>query len=274
MNPRMPYTFGDGEIPLELDRRGLEVDEPSDVARLSGRPTRRRTSIGERVARFADDGTTLQFGIGLIPTVAATMMSSRRGSAGLVGDDQRRRPGRSHRRRCTRSRPPGDELLPDRLTRTLPLGGRERAAPHAADRDRQRPGAHRRANLHALRSTRPCRSTSSPRPTPASSTSRSTRDSAGSPTSSPGPCTRPEGTRSWPCTPGTTRPTRPPLSRSSTNPVTSFQHSAMISEHGCAELFGRSQHAQAQLLIDQVADPRARHGLAEASGRLGLRVLD
>ena len=41
------------------------------------------------------------------------------------------------------------------------------------------------------------------------------------------------------------------------NPVTSFQHSAVISEHGCAELFGRSQHAQAQLLIEQVADPRA-----------------
>ena len=52
-----------------------------------------------------------------------------------------------------------------------------------------------------------------------------------------------------------------------TNPVTSFQHSAVISEHGCAELFGRSQHAQAQLLIEQVADPRARADLAEASGR-------
>ena len=43
-----------------------------------------------------------------------------------------------------------------------------------------------------------------------------------------------------------------------TNPVTSFQHSAMVSEHGCAEIFGRSEHAQAQLIIDHVADPRAR----------------
>ena len=59
-----------------------------------------------------------------------------------------------------------------------------------------------------------------------------------------------------------------------TNPATSFQHSAVISEHGCAELFGRSEHAQARLLIEQVADPRARAGLAEASGRLGLRELD
>ena len=55
------------------------------------------------------------------------------------------------------------------------------------------------------------------------------------------------------------------------NPVTSFQHSAIVSEHGCAELFGRSQHAQAQLIVDQVADPRARPELAAAAGRLGLR---
>jgi acyl-CoA hydrolase len=56
-----------------------------------------------------------------------------------------------------------------------------------------------------------------------------------------------------------------------TNPVTSFQHSAVISEHGCAELFGRSQHAQAQLLIERVADPRARARLSEAALGLGLR---
>ena len=55
------------------------------------------------------------------------------------------------------------------------------------------------------------------------------------------------------------------------NPVTSFQHSAIVSEHGCAELFGRSQHAQAQLIIEQVADPRARAGLSEAAADLGLR---
>ena len=58
------------------------------------------------------------------------------------------------------------------------------------------------------------------------------------------------------------------------NPVTSFQHSAVISEHGCAELFGRSQHAQARLLIENVADPRAVCRAAQATGRLGLTNLD
>ena len=54
------------------------------------------------------------------------------------------------------------------------------------------------------------------------------------------------------------------------NPVTSFQHSAMVSEHGCATLFGHSQHAQAKLIIHQVAHPRARGDLAEAAVHLGL----
>ncbi len=55
-----------------------------------------------------------------------------------------------------------------------------------------------------------------------------------------------------------------------TVPACSFQHSVVITEHGCAEIFGRSQHLQAQLLIDQVAHPRARAQLSDAVGGLGL----
>ena len=35
-------------------------------------------------------------------------------------------------------------------------------------------------------------------------------------------------------------------------------------------MFGRSQHAQARLLIEEAADPRARDGLWEAAEGLGL----
>lgn len=56
------------------------------------------------------------------------------------------------------------------------------------------------------------------------------------------------------------------------DPVTSFQHSAIVSEHGCAELFGRSERAQAELIIGEVADPRARAGLVTAAARLGLGI--
>ena len=148
VNPHMPYTFGASEIPVESIDGLLEVDEPLTSPAWQG-SEEAATAIGERVASFATDGTTLQLGIGA---------HSHRGGgddvepprpASVVGDDQRRRHGPRSRRRaqsgCTDL-----HLLPDRLARALPLGGRERAAPHAADRDRQRPGAHRRAPLHAL----------------------------------------------------------------------------------------------------------------------------
>jgi acyl-CoA hydrolase len=56
------------------------------------------------------------------------------------------------------------------------------------------------------------------------------------------------------------------------SPVTSFQHSVVVSEHGRAHIFGRSQRAQRQLLIDQVAHPAVRDRLREAGpeGQSGL----
>src|SRR5271165_5869376 len=78
VNPRMPYTFGAGEIPLDAIDGLLEADEPlTSPSRHGSEET--ATAIGERVAAFAVDGTTLQLGIGLIPTVAARMMSGRHG---------------------------------------------------------------------------------------------------------------------------------------------------------------------------------------------------
>jgi acyl-CoA hydrolase len=66
LNPRMPWTFGDAEISLDEIDLGVEVDAvltthvarpPSDDARL----------IGSRVAAEIGDGATLQAGIGEVP---------------------------------------------------------------------------------------------------------------------------------------------------------------------------------------------------------------
>jgi acyl-CoA hydrolase len=54
------------------------------------------------------------------------------------------------------------------------------------------------------------------------------------------------------------------------NPVCSFQHSVVVTEQGSAKLFGRSQRAQARLLIEQAAHPRARDELTEAAISFGL----
>jgi len=55
-------------------------------------------------------------------------------------------------------------------------------------------------------------------------------------------------------------------------PITSIQHSAVVTEHGAAEIFGASEGDQARLIIERVADPRAHEDLwrgAEALGLLG-----
>jgi acyl-CoA hydrolase len=54
------------------------------------------------------------------------------------------------------------------------------------------------------------------------------------------------------------------------DPVTSFQHSVVITEQGCAHVFGRSQRAQAELIIEQAAHPDAREWLRDEAASLGL----
>ena len=216
VNPRMPYTFGAGEIPLESIDGFLEVDEPltspaSRRVRGGGRGDRRaRRRLRRRrhhaAARHRAD-----------PHRGGAHDVETAEPARVVGDDQRRRHGPRPRRRA-RPRRARVHLLPDRLPRALPLGGRERAAPDAADRDRQRPGAHRRAPVHALGQRRHAGRPVRPGQRQLRGRAGSTRDSAGSPTSSPAPCTRRAATPSWPCTPGTTRRTRRPWSPCSRQP--------------------------------------------------------
>ncbi|HSZ13709.1 MAG TPA: acetyl-CoA hydrolase/transferase C-terminal domain-containing protein [Solirubrobacteraceae bacterium] len=57
----------------------------------------------------------------------------------------------------------------------------------------------------------------------------------------------------------------------SSQPVTSFQHSAVINEQGCAHLFGRSARAQARLIVENAEHPDAREGLREHVEPLALK---
>ncbi len=271
VNPHMPYTFGAGEIPLDSIDGLLEADEP--LTSPSGHGSEEAaTAIGERVAAFAADGTTLQLGIGLIPTVAARMMSGRRGlrvwsemiSDGVMDLD--------HAGALDPEDPiytsfligspelydwaDGNEQL--RMLRTETVNDPARIAAHPrmlsinaamqVDLFAQANASFVDGQIHS--------------------------GFGGQPDFVSGALHSPGGhavvaVPAW--HDKTDSSTVVPVL---TNPVTSFQHSAVISEHGCAELFGRSQHAQAQLLIEQVADPRARAALAEACGKLRLRELD
>jgi acyl-CoA hydrolase len=53
-------------------------------------------------------------------------------------------------------------------------------------------------------------------------------------------------------------------------PVTSFQHTAVITEQGVAEMFGHDERTQAAHLIEQAAHPRVRDELREEARALGL----
>lgn len=53
-------------------------------------------------------------------------------------------------------------------------------------------------------------------------------------------------------------------------PITSFQMSAVVTEQGVAEVFGRDQREQARQLIEHAAHPRVRDELREEAVELGL----
>ena len=267
MNPHMPYTFGAGEIPLEAIDGLLEVDEPLICPTGHGSEDA-AAAIGERVAGFASDGTTLQLGIGLIPSVAARMMSDRRGlrvwsemisdgvmdldQAGaldgqapvytsfLIGSPELYRWADGNERLC--------------MLRTETVNDPARIAGHPCMLS---VNAAMQVDLFAQANA-------------SFVDGRIHSGFGGQPDFVSGALHSQGGhaivaLHAW--HDKTDSSTVVPVL---TNPVTSFQHSAVVSEHGCAELFGRSQHAQAQLLINQVADPRARADLGEAAVTLSL----
>jgi acyl-CoA hydrolase len=53
-------------------------------------------------------------------------------------------------------------------------------------------------------------------------------------------------------------------------PVTSFQQSAVVTEHGMAQLWGRSEREQCHDIIEECAHPRVRDDLREEAHALGL----
>jgi acyl-CoA hydrolase len=78
VNPRMPYTFGDGVLPCDVIDHAIEVDEP--LASPVPRPVSAVSQqIGDRVAALVPEGATLQLGIGAVPDAVLAALTGRRG---------------------------------------------------------------------------------------------------------------------------------------------------------------------------------------------------
>ena len=78
INSRMPYTFGDAQIEVELVDLAVEVD--FELPELHhGVVDDSSRVIAERIAAMIDDGATLQLGIGAVPDSTLHALAVRRG---------------------------------------------------------------------------------------------------------------------------------------------------------------------------------------------------
>ncbi len=268
VNRSMPYTFGDGELPEEWIDLAVEIDQPLPSP-ASPPPTDDESAIGQHVARFAEDGATLQLGIGQIPNVAAAQLA-----------------GRRHLRVWS-------EMISDGVLSLERAGALDLGHPIEAS------FLVGSAELYAWADTNPrlrMRRTEvindpariAAKPAMLSVNMAMQVDLfaqanasfvhgvvysgfGGQPDFVAGALHSPGGhavvaLHSWHAKSDTST-VLPVL----TNPVTSYQHSAIVSEQGCATIFGQSERDQAELIVEHVAHPRARDQLCVAVSELFVR---
>ncbi|MGH8866896.1 MAG: acetyl-CoA hydrolase/transferase family protein [Actinomycetes bacterium] len=267
VNPRMPYTFGDGVVPCDDVDYAVEVDEPlASPPALAQDDTARE--IGARVAALVPDGATLQLGIGAVPDATLQGLTGRQGlrlwsemfSDGVLALDET------------------GALDPDTpLTASFLFGS---PALYAwVDRNpRVRVLRTERTNAPALIAQQPAMTSVNTAlqvdlfgQANASRIAGRIYSGFGGQTDFTTGALHSAGgqalmtLRSW--HPKADRSTIVPLVD---EPVTSFQHSAVVTEQGTAHIFGQDERAQARALVEEAAHPDVRDELEEEAHALGL----
>jgi acyl-CoA hydrolase len=267
LNPRMPYTFGEGELPTNVIDLAIEVDEPLQTAQALP-PDSVKDQIGEHIAHLVPDGATLQLGIGAIPDATLGRLVSRRGlhiwsemiSDGVLALER------------------AGALDPETQVVTSFLGGSEELYAWADNNPRLRMFRTETTNDPGKIAVNPMMisinaavqvdlfaqaNASYVGGRIFSGFGGQTDFIVGALHSTGGQAVI--GLPSW-----------HEKSHSSTivplldTPATSFQHSVIVTDQGSAHIFGRSQHDQARLLIEEAAAPKARDELWQAAEQLGL----
>ena len=267
LNPRMPYTFGDSELDEELIDLAIEVDEPL-ASPTPGGADAQAEAIAELVASLIEDESTLQLGIGQIPDATLRALADRRGLAiwsemisdGVMALERRGALDPTSPIVCSFlfGSPEFYEWVAEnprlRMARTETTNDPARIAAHrrmvsvnsalAVDLRDQAGASHIHGRLYS--------------------------GFGGQPDFTVGALHSPGGhaiiaLRSW-----HEKSDSSTIVPRLTDPVTSFQHSAVITEQGCAQIFGRSQRAQARLIIEYAAHPDARDWLREEAAAMGL----
>jgi len=269
VNPRMPFTYGDAVLPVTEIDHAIETDEPLPVpaARPLGENAR---VIGDRVAELVPDGATLQLGIGAVPDAVLESLRDRRGlgiwsemfSDGVL--ELEKAGALDPHDPVTASFAFGGEQLYDWIDRN----GRVRMLRTEKTND---PGLiARRPRLVSINSALQVDLYAQAN---ASRVDDVTYSGFGGQTDfvvgalhSPGghaiialPSWHPKADTST---------VVPRLA----GPVTSFQHSYIVSEQGTATIWGHDATTQAQQIVDRVAHPDARDDLREHGRALGFAL--
>lgn len=266
-NRRMPFTYGDGVLPLADLDLVVEVDEPLGThGRLE--PDDDSRAIGAAVAARVCDGATMQAGIGGIPDAALLGLTGRRGLrvwTEMFSDSVlalERAGALDPEVPLTTSFVFGSQELYDWLDRNE----RVRMTRTEVTNDPSRIAANPRmvsinsaleVDLYAQANASRVHSRIY------SGLGGQTDFIVGAIHSVEGQAMI--GLRSW--HPRADISTIVPLI---SEPVTSFQMSAVITEQGTAEILGHDQERQASNLITHAAHPSVRDELWEEAERLGL----
>ncbi|TQM78591.1 acyl-CoA hydrolase [Saccharothrix saharensis] len=266
LNLRMPHTYGDGVLPCDEVDYAIEVDEPltSPTPREIGEVSR---AIAERVAALVPEAATLQMGIGAVPDAVLAALTGRKGltvwsemfsdgvpaleragaldpdapvTASFVFGSQElyRWVDRNPRVRLLRTEKTNDPGLIARRPRLVSINSALQVDLYA------------QANASRVHGV-------------IYSGFGGQTDFVVGALHSPGgraivalPSWHPKADVST---------VVPRL----TGPVTSFQHSYLVSEQGTATIWGHDAGEQAQQIIDHVAHPRVRDELTDAGLDLG-----
>jgi acyl-CoA hydrolase len=269
LNPRMPYTYGDAVLPCDAVDYAVEAEVPlaSPAPRAVSEVSRR---IGERVADLVGHGATLQLGIGAVPDAVLGALTARRGLAvwsemfsdGVLGLD---RAGAL------------DQDTP--VTASFVFGGPELYA-----------WVNRNPRVRLLRTEktndpgviarrRSLVSVNSALQVDLYAQANASRvhgviySGFGGQTDFVVGALHSPGGRAV-----IALPSWHPKADVSTvvprlaGPVTSFQHSFVVSEQGTARVWGHDANEQARAIVDHVAHPDARDELRESGRRLGFAL--
>jgi acyl-CoA hydrolase len=267
INDQMPYTYGDALIPVDQVDYAIEVSEPLPAVDPKT-PDPDSAAIGERVASRVGDGATLQMGIGGVPDATLAALTGRRGlriwtemfSDGVLELDRIGALDPNHP-----------------LTTSFIFGSRDLYS-WLSGNHRVRMMRTEHTNDPALIALqRSMTSVNTALEVDLFGQANASRINAriysgfgGQTDFIVGALHSPGGQsfialRSW--HPKANVSTIVPLLD---EPVTSFQQSAIVTEHGVAELFGYDQQAQARHIIRDTAHPDVRDELWEEARELGL----